>query len=95
GSVLSVDVTAPEPLPPFPASTMDGYAVVASDGEAVLEVVGRITAGVDPDSILVSPGQCAYITTGAKLPRGADAVVKVRGLVGCGGPRGGGGGHPP
>lgn len=38
GSVLAVDVTAPEPLPPFPASTMDGYAVVASDGEAVLEV---------------------------------------------------------
>ncbi|CBN76716.1 conserved unknown protein [Ectocarpus siliculosus] len=77
GSVLAVDVTAPEPLPPFPASTMDGYAVVASDGEAVLEVVGRITAGVDPDSIQVSSGQCAYITTGAKLPQGADAVVKV------------------
>ncbi|CAM9235871.1 unnamed protein product [Ectocarpus sp. 4 AP-2014] len=77
GSVLAVDVTAPEPLPPFPASTMDGYAVVASDGEGVLEVVGRITAGVDPDSIQVSTGQCAYITTGAKLPRGADAVVKV------------------
>lgn len=33
-----MDVTAPEPLPPFPASIMDGYAVVASDGEGVLEV---------------------------------------------------------
>lgn len=43
-----------------------------------MQVVGRITAGVDPDSIQVSPGKCAYITTGAKLPRGADAVVKVR-----------------
>lgn len=42
-----------------------------------LQVVGRITAGVDPDSITVSAGQCAYITTGAKLPKGADAVVKV------------------
>lgn len=42
------------------------------------QVVGRITAGVDPDSIQVSPGKCAYITTGAKLPQGADAVVKVR-----------------
>ncbi|CAN0476036.1 unnamed protein product, partial [Laminaria digitata] len=26
GSVLAVDVVAPEPLPPFPASIMDGYA---------------------------------------------------------------------
>lgn len=33
-----MDITAPEPLPPFPAATMDGYAVVASDGEGVLEV---------------------------------------------------------
>lgn len=41
------------------------------------QVVGRIIAGVDPDSIAVSAGQCAYITTGAKLPKGADAVVKV------------------
>ncbi|CAM9122404.1 unnamed protein product [Pylaiella littoralis] len=77
GNVLAVDVTAPEPLPPFPASTMDGYAVVASDGEGVLEVVGRITAGVDPDSMEVSTGKCAYITTGSKLPKGADAVVRV------------------
>ncbi|CAM9328161.1 unnamed protein product, partial [Sphacelaria rigidula] len=38
GNILAVDVTAPEPLPPFPASIMDGYAVVAADGEGVLEV---------------------------------------------------------
>lgn len=42
------------------------------------QVVGRITAGVNPDSVEVSTGKCAYITTGSKLPRGADAVVKVR-----------------
>lgn len=42
-----------------------------------IQVVGRITAGVDPDSITVTAGRCAYITTGAKLPKGADAVVKV------------------
>lgn len=40
--------------------------------------MGRITAGIDPDALEVLPGQCAYITTGAKLPRGADAVVKVK-----------------
>lgn len=41
-------------------------------------MVGRITAGVDPDSMEVSTGKCAYITTGSKLPKGADAVVRVR-----------------
>lgn len=46
-------------------------------GPPLVQVLGRITAGVDPDSIKLSSGQCAYITTGAKLPRGADAVVKV------------------
>ncbi|KAG5179608.1 MoeA N-terminal region-domain-containing protein [Tribonema minus] len=84
GSTLSADAVAPDPLPPFPASIMDGYAVVAADtaeasanGGCVLEVVARITAGVDAAAITVGPGQCAYITTGAKLPKGADAVVKV------------------
>ena len=27
GMVIAEDVIAPEPLPPFPASVMDGYAV--------------------------------------------------------------------
>lgn len=52
--------------------------VFVVDELMVVQVVGRITAGVDPDSLTVSPGQCAYITTGAKLPKGADAVVRVR-----------------
>lgn len=30
GLVLAEDVLAPEPLPPFPASVKDGYAVIAS-----------------------------------------------------------------
>ena len=56
-------------------SILDGYAVRAADGPGEYPVVGRIVAGVDPDFTL-QPGQVAYITTGAKLPPGADAVVK-------------------
>jgi gephyrin len=85
GSILAQDAVAPDPLPPFPASIMDGYAVISADTQnatastegCVLQVVARITAGVDADTIILQPGQCAYITTGAKLPRGADAVIKV------------------
>ncbi|CAN0022384.1 unnamed protein product [Choristocarpus tenellus] len=38
GDILASNIEAPDSLPPFPASVMDGYAVVASDGEGVLEV---------------------------------------------------------
>ncbi|MFM7581947.1 MAG: molybdopterin molybdenumtransferase MoeA, partial [Caldilinea sp.] len=32
GHILAAAVTAAQPLPPFPASVKDGYAVVAADG---------------------------------------------------------------
>ena len=77
---MAVDVVASEPMPPFRASIMDGYAIISSDtseGGVVLEVVGRITAGIDSNSMVIQHGQCAYITTGAMLPEGADAVIRV------------------
>lgn len=76
GLILAADVTASAPLPPFAASTKDGYAVVASDGPGTYPIVGQVTAGRVADFVL-KPGTVAYITTGAPLPPGADAVVMV------------------
>ncbi len=76
GAILAADVAAHEPLPPFPASTMDGYAVVAADGPGVYPLVGEVSAGALAD-FTVAPGTVAYITTGAPLPAGADAVVMI------------------
>ncbi|KAG7384499.1 hypothetical protein PHYPSEUDO_002551 [Phytophthora pseudosyringae] len=76
GSVLAEPVRSVEPLPPFRASIMDGYAVVAADGAGTFPVVERIAAGDVPASALKA-GQVAYITTGSPVPDGADAVVKV------------------
>ena len=76
GRILAADVHATGPLPPFPASIKDGYAVVAGDGPGIYPVVGAATAGHLPDFTL-QPGQVAYITTGAPVPDGADAVVMV------------------
>ena len=76
GAVLAEDVRAFEPLPPFPAAILDGYAVVAADGPGEYPVVARVTAGDAPDFTL-QPGQVAAITTGAQMPLGADAVIKV------------------
>ena len=76
GMILAEDAVASTPLPPFPASVKDGYAVVAADGPGVYPVVGEVTAGRMAD-FRVEPGSVAYITTGAPLPDGADAVIQV------------------
>ena len=79
GRILAADVVAGEDVPPFPNSAMDGFAVraadVASPG-AVLEVVGDLPAGSTTD-IVVGEGEALKIMTGAPMPKGADAVVKV------------------
>lgn len=76
GLVLAEPLVAGEDLPPFPASTMDGYAVVAADGAGWRAVIGDQPAGYVA-GVTVRPGTAARITTGAPLPPGADAVVMV------------------
>lgn len=76
GAILAADIAAQEPLPPFPASTMDGYAVVAADGPGDYPQIGEVSAGALA-GFTVKPGTVAYITTGAPLPDGADAVVMI------------------
>jgi molybdopterin molybdotransferase len=83
GGVLTEDVTAGWPLPPFDNSAMDGFAVVASDIAAAtaeqpvtLPVRDEVPAG-DSRRLEVTPGTCVAIMTGALMPAGADAVVPV------------------
>jgi molybdopterin molybdotransferase len=83
GCVLAEDITATRPLPPFDNSAMDGYALVAADvadaskdTPVTLRVSGEVAAG-DTGAYAITPGSCMRITTGAKLPGGADAVVPV------------------
>jgi gephyrin len=74
--VLSGDLVSTEDQPPFPAATMDGYAVVADDPSPWREIIGRQSAGYVAD-LEVSLGTAAWITTGAPVPSGATAVVPV------------------
>ncbi|XP_046575609.1 gephyrin-like isoform X1 [Haliotis rubra] len=80
GRHLAEDVFARDPLPPFPASIKDGYAVIASDGDGLRQVIGDSTAG-DVPTREVTPGFCMRINTGAPLPPGADAVIQVEDTV--------------
>ncbi|MDQ6834328.1 MAG: molybdopterin molybdotransferase MoeA, partial [Chloroflexota bacterium] len=76
GRILMEDVISDEDQPPFPAATMDGYAVIADDTAPVRRIVGDQFAGTI-EAFHVERGTAAYITTGAPLPPGADAVVQI------------------
>ncbi|MEO8084367.1 MAG: gephyrin-like molybdotransferase Glp [Ardenticatenales bacterium] len=80
GRVLAAPVAAPEAMPPFAASSRDGYAVVAADGVGARRVVGEAVAG-GAGGVVVTAGTAARITTGAPLPQGADAVVMVEDIA--------------
>src|SRR5207302_1806328 len=45
GRILAQDVTADADLPGLPRSSVDGYAVMAGDDSAELEVLEEVTAG--------------------------------------------------
>ncbi|MFC5368534.1 molybdopterin biosynthesis protein [Salinirubrum litoreum] len=83
GRVLAERIDAGMDVPGFDRASMDGYAVRARDtfgadeaDPAVLELIGEVHAGEEPD-VTVEPGTCAEISTGAVMPDGADAVVMV------------------
>ena len=79
GLCLAQDVRSDIDMPPFDRSAMDGYAVIAEDtvrAPIELTVIEDIAAGYMP-TIKVLCGQASKIMTGAAVPEGADAVVKV------------------
>ncbi|BBE51417.1 Molybdopterin molybdenumtransferase [Ferriphaselus amnicola] len=79
GRVLADDVRANRDQPPYDVSAMDGFAIRSADvanAPAVLEIIEDIKAGDMPQKVLAA-GQCARIMTGAPVPQGADAVIRV------------------
>ena len=85
GRIASTDIFSTLDIPPFDRATMDGYAVIASDtfyaaedNPSLLIVKGYIPAGEFPSpSQYLEKGYCTGISTGAPLPKGANAAVKV------------------
>lgn len=76
GRVLAEPLVSSLDVPPGDNTSMDGYALRASDIKApgtVLRVSQRIPAGVVGQPL--EPDSAARIFTGAQIPPGADAVV--------------------
>lgn len=79
GATLRESIESGADSPPFDKALMDGFAVRAADvhaGKARLKLVETVTAGQTP-KCAVGPGETIQIMTGAPLPSGADAVVRV------------------
>ena len=83
GRFLSEPVMSRDPVPHFIRSTMDGYALRASETSGASETIpalmksaGDVSMGEAPGFSL-KPGEAAYVPTGGMLPEGADAVVMV------------------
>lgn len=81
--VLAEEIVSPLAIPPYDRAAMDGYAVKAEDtfgaekfDPVELECIGNVHAGEVPESG-VENCKCIQIATGAMMPEGTDAVVKV------------------
>lgn len=83
GRYLAEDAVASEPIPAYDNSAMDGFAVRAEDtrgaraeAPVALRLAGESRAG-HPAAASLAPGEAIQISTGAVVPGGADAVVRV------------------
>lgn len=73
GLVLADSLVPLTDLPAFPTSSVDGWAV---RGAAPWRVVGRVLAGGEAPPLL-EDGTTMEIATGAMVPQGATAIVRV------------------
>jgi len=81
--ILAEDIYSSCDIPSFRRSTLDGYAVIASNTMGAAEgfpvfltLTGSVHMGKAADFSIVD-GECAYVPTGGMLPEGADAVVMI------------------
>lgn len=84
GLTLAHDIHSNTDLPPFDKALMDGYAVRSADvpnGTASLSIIDVVTAG-QISAKHIESGQAIQIMTGAPIPQGADAVVKIEETTG-------------
>ena len=83
GRVLGADVVGADDVPPFDNSAMDGFAVRAADTAGASDAAPVSLALADesragrPATRSLRAGEAIRISTGAVIPDGADAVVRV------------------
>ncbi len=81
--ILAVDIISEIDMPPFDRSAMDGYAIKAEDSFGAspknpkkIKLVGTIEIG-EYTKLTVNRNEGIRISTGAPVPEGSDAVIKI------------------
>ena len=80
---LAKNVKAKFPSPSFDNSAMDGFAVRSSDtyGATKTNMVSLknidVSSAGSPSDLVLKKGECIQCMTGAKIPKGADAIIMV------------------
>ena len=81
--ILAEDIISEIDIPPFTRSAMDGYAIKAEDSFGAspknpnrIKLVGTIEIG-EFLKLKINMGEGIRISTGAPIPEGSDAVIKI------------------
>jgi len=74
--ILAEDVISDINLPPFNNSSMDGYAIIYSEGKSKWKIIGEISAG-NYKSFNLTDETTTRIMTGGKIPENCTAVVPI------------------
>ncbi len=81
--ILATNIKSELDIPPFDRAAMDGYAVRAEDtfgaspsNPKIIKKIGTIEIGEQTNLVLKS-GEAIRISTGAVVPEGSDAVIKI------------------
>ncbi|MEM3550606.1 MAG: molybdopterin molybdotransferase MoeA [Candidatus Bathyarchaeia archaeon] len=88
GRVLAEDIISEVDIPKTNIAIVDGYALRSEDSPTTshgnpvtLRIVGKLYPWSSLNDAQISKGQTAYVTCGAPIPKGADAVVMVENTV--------------
>ncbi|MEM3797656.1 MAG: molybdopterin molybdotransferase MoeA [Candidatus Bathyarchaeia archaeon] len=86
--VLAEDIVANVEIPKTDIAVVDGYAIKSKDvaeasvGHSILlKVAGKLYPWSKPSDVELADGQAVYVTCGAPVPNGADAVIMVENTI--------------
>ncbi|MEM3832320.1 MAG: molybdopterin molybdotransferase MoeA [Thermoprotei archaeon] len=84
GRILADSIVSNKDYPEFDQAFYDGYAIRSVDTDHVesglpvrLKIVGRMDTNDKPEKIILKSGEAVFTVSGAPLPLGADAVVRL------------------
>ena len=80
GKTLANDVIAVKDLPCFDNSALDGFAVKFDEKDEPYKIIASAFAG-DKEQLSIGKNECVKIMTGAKMPKGADTVMRFEDCV--------------